>query len=73
MKTIAQEWIRYAAVSACALTIDVTVFYIFGDYPSWCYVAAATTNTGRLAVASFGVLSHAASSVLSNAARVEYQ
>jgi len=44
MKTIAQEWIRYDTVSACALTVGVTALYILGDYPSWRYVVAMTAS-----------------------------
>lgn len=44
MKTVAQEGIRYAVVSACALAIDVAVLYILVRYLSWWYIAAATTS-----------------------------
>jgi putative flippase GtrA len=44
MKTVVQEAIRYAAVSACALIIDITVLFILVHYLSWWYVAAATTS-----------------------------
>jgi putative flippase GtrA len=44
MKTVVQEAIRYAAVSACALMIDITVLFILVHYLSWWYVAAATTS-----------------------------
>jgi putative flippase GtrA len=44
MKTVAQEGIRYAAVSACALIIDVTVLYFLVQYFSWWYIAAASTS-----------------------------
>jgi len=44
MKTVVQEAIRYAAVSACALIIDITVLFILVDYFSWWYVAAATAS-----------------------------
>jgi putative flippase GtrA len=43
MKTVVQEAIRYAAVSACALIIDITGLFILVHYLSWWYVAAATT------------------------------
>jgi putative flippase GtrA len=44
MKTVVQEAIRYSAVSACALIIDVTVLFILVHYLSWWYVVAATTS-----------------------------
>jgi len=44
MKTVVQEAIRYAAVSACALIIDITVLFILVHYLSWWYVAAATAS-----------------------------
>ena len=44
MKTVVQEAIRYAAVSACALIIDITVLFILVHYLSWWYVAAATSS-----------------------------
>jgi putative flippase GtrA len=44
MKTIVQEAIRYFAVSACALIIDITVLFILVHYLSWWYVAAAATS-----------------------------
>jgi putative flippase GtrA len=44
MKIVVQEAIRYAAVSACALIIDITVLFILVHYLSWWYVAAATTS-----------------------------
>src|SRR5258707_4385500 len=44
MKTVVQEAIRYSAVSACALIIDITVLFILVHYLSWWYVAAATTS-----------------------------
>src|SRR6266704_4919016 len=44
MKTVVQEAIRYAAMSACALTIDITVLFVLVHYLSWWYVAAATTS-----------------------------
>src|SRR6266853_514858 len=44
MKTVVQEAIRYAAVSACALIIDISLLFILVHYLSWWYVAAATTS-----------------------------
>jgi putative flippase GtrA len=44
MNTVIQEAIRYAAVSACALVIDITVLFILVHYLSWWYVAAATMS-----------------------------
>jgi putative flippase GtrA len=44
MKTVVQEAIRYAAVSACALMIDITVLFILVHYLSWWYVGAATIS-----------------------------
>jgi putative flippase GtrA len=44
MKTVVQEAIRYSAVSACALIIDITVLFILVHYLSWWYVAAATAS-----------------------------
>ena len=44
MKTVVQEAIRYAAVSACAFIIDITVLFILVHYLSWWYVAAATSS-----------------------------
>jgi putative flippase GtrA len=44
MKTVVQEAIRYAAVSACGLVIDITVLFVLVHYLSWWYVAAAATS-----------------------------
>jgi putative flippase GtrA len=44
MRTIVREAISYAAVSACALIIDITVLFILVHYLSWWYVAAATSS-----------------------------
>ena len=44
MKTVVQEAIRYAAASACAFIIDITLLFILVHYLSWWYVAAATTS-----------------------------
>jgi putative flippase GtrA len=42
MKTVAQEAIGYAAVSAGAFIIDVTVLFVLVHFLSWWYVGAAT-------------------------------
>jgi len=44
MKTVVQEAISYAAISACAFTIDITVLFILVHYLSWWYVAAASAS-----------------------------
>ena len=44
MKTVVQEAIRYAAASACAFIIDITLLFILVHYLSWWYVAAATAS-----------------------------
>ena len=44
MKIVVQEAIRYAAVSACALIIDITVLFFLVHYLSWWYVMAATMS-----------------------------
>jgi putative flippase GtrA len=44
MKTVVQEVIRYAAVSACAFIIDISILFVLVHYLSWWYVAAATAS-----------------------------
>jgi putative flippase GtrA len=44
MKTVVREATRYAAVSACAFIIDITVLFILVHYLSRWYVAAATSS-----------------------------
>jgi putative flippase GtrA len=44
MKTVVREATGYAAVSACALIIDIAVLFILVRYLSWWYVAAATAS-----------------------------
>jgi putative flippase GtrA len=44
MKTVIREAIGYAAVSACALIVDVAVLFILVHHLSWGYVAAATAS-----------------------------
>jgi hypothetical protein len=45
VKTVVQEAIRYSAVSACALIIDITVLFILVHYLSRWYVALAAGFT----------------------------
>jgi putative flippase GtrA len=45
MKTVVQEALGYAGVSAGALITDITALYILVHYLSWWYVAAATTSS----------------------------
>ena len=44
MKTVLREATRYAAVSACAFMVDITVLFVLVHYLSWWYVAAATSS-----------------------------
>jgi putative flippase GtrA len=44
MRILLHEAIRYTAVSACALLVDVTILWILVHYLSWGYLAAATTS-----------------------------
>ena len=44
MKTVAQEAIKYGAVSGCAFMVDISVLFILVHYFSWWYVAAATAS-----------------------------
>ncbi len=44
MKILVQEAVRYAAVSACAFIVDITVLFVLVHYLSWWYVAAATAS-----------------------------
>ena len=44
MRILLHEAIRYTAVSACALLVDVTILWILVHYLSWWYLAAATTS-----------------------------
>jgi putative flippase GtrA len=39
-----KEALRYAAVSACALLIDITILFILVHYLSWWYLGAATAS-----------------------------
>ena len=44
MRIMVQEVIKYGAVSACALTIDIIVLFVLVRYFSWWYLAAATIS-----------------------------
>jgi putative flippase GtrA len=44
MRILAQEALRYAAVSACALLVDISILYILVHYFSWWYLSAATAS-----------------------------
>src|SRR3981189_127069 len=44
MKTAVKEDMSYAAGSACAFIIDITVLVVLVHYLSWWYVAAATAS-----------------------------
>jgi putative flippase GtrA len=44
MKILIQEALRYAAVSACALLVDITILFILVHYFSWWYLGAATAS-----------------------------
>jgi putative flippase GtrA len=44
MKIVIQEALRYAAVSACALLIDITILFILVRYFSWWYLGAAAVS-----------------------------
>jgi putative flippase GtrA len=44
MRSVVQEGIRYAAVSACALIVDITTLFTLVHYLAWWYVAAATSS-----------------------------
>src|SRR6266849_4012703 len=44
MRLMIQEAIRYAAVSACAFFVDITVLFILVHYLSWWYLGAATAS-----------------------------
>jgi len=44
MKTVLREATKYAAVSACAFIIDISVLFVLVHYLSWWYVAAATSS-----------------------------
>jgi putative flippase GtrA len=44
MRIVIQEALRYAAVSACALFVDITILFILVHYFSWWYLRAATAS-----------------------------
>jgi putative flippase GtrA len=44
MKIVIQEAVRYAAVSACAFFVDITILFILVHYFSWWYLGAATAT-----------------------------
>ena len=44
MRSVVQEGIRYAAVSACALIVDITALFTLVHYLAWWFVAAATSS-----------------------------
>src|SRR5882672_9158132 len=44
MRTVIQEALKYAAVSACAFIVDITILFILVHYFSWPYLGAATAS-----------------------------
>jgi len=44
MKSLFQEALRYSAVSACALLVDMAVLAVLVQYFSWWYMAAAALS-----------------------------
>src|SRR5258708_9482247 len=44
MRAVIQEALRYAAVSACAFFVDITILFILVHYFSWWYLGAATAS-----------------------------
>jgi len=44
MKILIREALRYTAVSACALLVDITILWILVHYFSWWYLGAATIS-----------------------------
>jgi putative flippase GtrA len=44
MRLVIQEALRYAAVSACAFIVDITILFILVHYFSWWYLGAATAS-----------------------------
>src|ERR1700722_14221270 len=44
MKIVFQEALRYTAVAACALIVDMTILWVLVHYFSWWYLGAATTS-----------------------------
>ena len=41
MRVLIHEAVGYAAASACALLVDITILWILVHYLSWWYLAAA--------------------------------
>src|SRR5882757_8822551 len=44
MRNAIQEGLRYAAVSACAFFVDITILFVLVHYFSWWYLGAATVS-----------------------------
>jgi putative flippase GtrA len=44
MNIVIKEALGYAAVSACALLVDIAILFILVHYLSWWYLAAAMTS-----------------------------
>jgi putative flippase GtrA len=44
MRAVIHEALRYAAVSACAFFIDITILFILVRYFSWWYLGAAIAS-----------------------------
>jgi putative flippase GtrA len=44
MRIVIQEALRYAAVSACAFFVDITILFVLVRYFSWWYLGAATAS-----------------------------
>jgi putative flippase GtrA len=44
MKLLLQEALRYSAVSACGLLIDIAILFVLVHYFCWWYVAAASVS-----------------------------
>jgi putative flippase GtrA len=44
MRIVIQEALRYAAVSACAFIVDLTILFVLVHYFSWWYLGAATAS-----------------------------
>jgi putative flippase GtrA len=44
MKSLVQEGLRYLAMSACTLCVDLAILFILVHYLSWWYVAAASVS-----------------------------
>jgi putative flippase GtrA len=44
MRIVIREAVGYAAVSACALAVDITILFVLVHYFSWWYLAAASTS-----------------------------